>query len=109
MLEESSKGVATELRTIFNALFEQKGNDSGDETATPSVSKEDVHVIELSGGGVRIPFIKRLIESTISNKAKCQTTLSPEASSKAAATTAAKSAAATKEFVQVETDGKKEG
>jgi heat shock 70kDa protein 4 len=110
MLEESSKDVAMELQTLFNTLFEQKGGNNGDETATSTISKEDIHVIEISGGGVRIPFIKRLIENTISNTAKCQTTLSPEASSKAAAMTAAKLINTTKERVQkVENEEKKEG
>ena len=80
-LEESSKYVATELEALFQTLF---------ENCSSVVSKENVDVIEISGGGVRIPFIKKVIENAVSTtKAKCQTTLSPEASSKAAAIVAA--------------------
>ena len=55
-------------------------------------TREDVKVVEISGGGVRIPFVKRVIEGSISTSIKCQTTLSPEAMSKAAAIVAAKAA-----------------
>ena len=82
-LEESSKDFAAELKSLFDSLFNEAGE---------AFTREDVKVVEISGGGVRIPFVKRVIEGSISTSIKCQTTLSPEAMSKAAAIVAAKAA-----------------
>ena len=55
------------------------------------MSVDSINVVELSGGGVRIPFVRKTIEGMFSGKnCSFQTTLPPEVVSKGAAVLGAK-------------------
>ena len=62
-----------------------------DALASAGLNASDIHVVELAGGGVRIPFVRRTIEDLFGSST-LQTTLPPEVASKGAAVFGARSA-----------------